>query len=157
TGNSLASFLLGLPQDAQRIGGNVTGDFYWHNYSYYVQDTLHATKKLTVNLGSRWDYISPPTQYPGLGSFDWNTGKYYFDRPNPITHQPPNRRRGFVEPDYRGYQPRVGIAYQLTPNTVIRSSFGLFDALYGSNLQGLSGVEANWPYAFPQTIAGLNT
>jgi hypothetical protein len=157
TGDPLASFLLGLPQDAQRIGGNVTGDFYFHNYSYYVQDSLHVSKKLTLNLGLRWDYISPPTQYPGLGSFDWNTGQYYYDRTNPITGQPANIRRGFVQPDYRGFQPRLGIGYQLNSNTVVRSSFGIFNGMYGSNLQGLTGVIANWPFAFPQTIAGLNT
>jgi len=156
-GDALASFLLGLPQDAQRIGGNVTGAFYFHNYSYYVQDSLHVSKKLTLNLGLRWDYISPPTQYPGLGSFDWNTGKYYWDRTNPITGQAANIRRGFVQPDYRGLQPRLGIGYQLNANTVVRSSFGIFDGMYGSNLQGLTGVIANWPFAFPQTVAGLNT
>ena len=157
SGNALASYLLGLPAGGQRVGGTTWANTYWHNYSYYAQDTLHASKRLTLNLGLRWDYQSPPVMYPGMGTFDWNTGNYYFDTHNPATGQAPNIRRGLVPPDYRGYQPRVGIAYQVTPKTVIRASGGTFLALYGANLQALGGVEGNWPWASVDNVTGLNT
>lgn len=35
-----------------------------------------------------------------------------------------------IKPDYRGIQPRVGLAYSPTKHTVIRSGFGIFDDHY---------------------------
>ncbi|MGA8274581.1 MAG: TonB-dependent receptor [Candidatus Sulfotelmatobacter sp.] len=36
----------------------------------------------------------------------------------------------YINPDYRGFQPRIGFAYAPTKSTVIRSGFGLFDDHY---------------------------
>jgi len=156
TGDAMASFLLGLPFSANRIGGPTEWTFRFHSYSWYVQDTFRANAKWTFNIGLRWDYISPMDVTPGLGTFDYNTGKYYFDHTNPITHESPNLRSGGTEPDYRGYQPRVGIAYQLTPKTVVRASFGIFNDIFGANQQSPTGTSGNWPYSFPQTLASVN-
>ncbi|MGH9328389.1 MAG: TonB-dependent receptor [Terriglobia bacterium] len=157
TGSSLASFLLGLPLDASRQAGITGGHFLFHNYSLYLQDTFRATPKLTLNLGLRWDYISPPMETPGLGTFDWNTGTYFWDTTNPITGAPANIRRGLVPPDYNGWQPRIGVAYALTPKTVVRSSYGIFDNIFGSNQQSYTGSRGDWPFAFEQSLGGLNT
>ena len=35
-----------------------------------------------------------------------------------------------IRPDYRGFQPRIGLAYSPTKHTVIRSGFGIFDDHY---------------------------
>ena len=156
TGDAMASFLLGLPFTANRIGGPTAWTFRFHTYSWYVQDTFRANAKWTLNFGLRWDYMAPMNVSPGLGTFDYVTGRYYFDHTNPITNQPPNLRSGGVEPDYRGYQPRVGIAYQLRPKTVVRASFGIFDDIFGANQQSPTGISGNWPYSFPQTLASVN-
>ena len=156
TGDSMASFLLGLPFTANRIGGPTAWTFRFHTYSWYVQDTFRANARWTLNFGLRWDYMAPMNVAPGLGTFDYNTGQYYFDHTNPITSQAPNLRSGGVEPDYRGYQPRLGIAYQLSPKTVVRASFGIFDDIFGANQQSPTGISGNWPYSFPQTLASVN-
>jgi hypothetical protein len=156
TGDGLASFLLGLPFSANRVGGPSAWTFSFHSYSWYVQDTFHFTSKLTFNYGLRWDYMAPMYVSPGLGTLDFNTGNYLFDHTNPITGEPANLRSGGVQPDYRGYQPRFGIAYQLTSKTVLRSSFGIFDDIFGANQQSPTGTAGNWPYAFPQTLATAN-
>ena len=135
TGDGLASFLLGLPFSANRVGGPSAWTFAYHSYSWYVQDTFRFNAKLTFNYGLRWDYIAPMHVSPGLGTLDFSTGNYVFDHTNPITGQPANIRSGGVEPDYRGYQPRFGIAYQLTSKTVLRSSFGIFNDIFGANQQ----------------------
>ena len=157
TGNALASFLLGLPLSASRLGGDTGGNFVYHSYSLYFQDTFRATSKLTLNLGLRWDYLAPPSMLPGIGVFSWNTGQYSWTTTNPITGAAPNIMPGVIPANYHGFQPRVGIAYSVTPKTVIRSSFGIFDDLFGSNQQSLTGTRANWPYAFTQSEGGLNT
>lgn len=157
TGDGLASFLLGLPFSASRVGGPSAWTFTFHSYSWYVQDTFRFNAKLTFNYGLRWDYMAPMYVSPGLGTLDFDTGNYLFDHTSPITGQPANLRSGGVQPDYRGYQPRFGIAYQLTSKTVLRSSFGIFDDIFGANQQSPTGTAGNWPYAFPQTLASANT
>jgi Carboxypeptidase regulatory-like domain len=158
SGNSLASFLLGLPYTASRFAGPPTGYLLWHAFNGYLQDTYRASSKLTLNLGLRWDYISPPIIYPGLGTFDFITGTYVWDTTNPITHAPANIGRGGYAPDYDGWQPRLGFAYEFTPKTVFRSSFGIFDNIYGWNQQSPTGAAwGNWPYSFSQSEGALNT
>ena len=157
TGDGLASFLLGLPFSANRVGGPSAWTFTFHSYSWYVQDTFHLNSKLTLNYGLRWDYMTPMEVSPGLGTLDFDTGRYLFDHTNPITGEPANMRSGGVQPDYRGYQPRIGFAYQLASKTVLRSSFGIFDDIFGANQQSPTGTAGNWPYAFPQTLASANT
>jgi hypothetical protein len=156
TGDGLASFLLGLPFTANRVGGSTAWTFTFHTYSWYLQDTFRVNPKLTFNYGLRWDYMAPMYESPGLGTLDINTGVYLWDHTNPITGQPANLRSGGVEPDYRGYQPRFGIAYQLASKTVVRSSFGIFDDMFGANQQSPTGTAGNWPFAFPQTLASVN-
>jgi hypothetical protein len=157
TGDALASFLLGLPESAGRGVGRTTGDMSGNAYSLYVQDTFRATPKLALNLGLRWDYASPMHNSFGSGTFQWETGQYYWDLTNPITGAPANIRRGLVPPDYRGYQPRFGIAYQITPKTVVRAAYGIFSETFGVNYgQTDQGNHGNWPFAFNQTLGSLN-
>jgi len=156
TGNALASFLLGLPESAARLAGHTAGDYSDMAYSYYVHDSFRATPKMTLNLGLRWDYLSPMIDSLGSGSFEFQTGTYDWDMKNPITGAPANVRRGGVAPDYRGYQPRIGIAYTITPKTVVRTGFGVFSDAYGANQQNEESNHGNWPFAFGQTLASLN-
>ena len=165
TGYALASFLLGIPNDANREGGSKPGGGFtswlanatWNSWNWYVQDTFRMTKKLTLNFGMRWDYISPVDMTPGAGTISWDTGTYVWDHKNPITGAAPNIRQGLVPPDYHGFQPRTGFAYQISPKTVFRSSFGIFDNLYGSAQQNGQGPGGNWPYVFTQSIGSENT
>ena len=157
SGSDLASYLLGLPESAGRVIGSTEGDMFGWSYGFYVQDTYRITPKLTLNLGMRWDLAYPLRNRDGSGTFDYVTGQYYWDMTNPITGAAANIRRGVVAPDYNGFQPRFGIAYQLTPKTVLRSSFGIFDDTFGVNYaQTYQGNRGNWPFSFPQTVGGLN-
>jgi len=56
-GNSFASFLLGLPSSYQELAVQDSGK--WNNVSYaaYVQDNWRVNKRLTLNLGVRWDGV----------------------------------------------------------------------------------------------------
>jgi hypothetical protein len=158
TGFAFASFLLGAPESASRNAGDTTGFMHGNTYSWYLQDTWHATRALTLNMGIRWDYASPLINDYGLATFVWETGQYVWDKTNPITGQPPNIRRAGIPPDRNNFAPRFGIAYQITPKTVVRSSFGIFYNTFGSNyVQAQQSARGNWPFAFPQALTGLNT
>jgi hypothetical protein len=156
TGNPLASFLLGLPESAGRLAGHTAGDYSDMSFSYYVHDSFRATKRLTLNVGLRWDYAGPLIDSLGSGSFEFQTGQYLWDIKNPITGAPANIRRGGVAPDYRGYQPRLGIAYSITPRTVVRTGFGIFSDAFGATAQSEESNHGNWPFAFGQTLGSLN-
>ncbi|MBS1801354.1 MAG: TonB-dependent receptor [Acidobacteria bacterium] len=157
TGSSFASFLLGLPNSADRVGGDTSAYMHGNAYSLYLQDTLHLTKKLTLNLGVRWDYASPLINDSGSGTFVWETGQYLYNKKSPITGEPPNAPRGMFPPDYTNIVPRIGIAYALDPKTVVRSSYGVFYDTFGINYaQSQQGNRGNWPFAFPQTVSSVN-
>jgi hypothetical protein len=157
TGDPLASFLLGLPQSAGRGVGHTAGDYSDWSYAYYVHDSIHASPKLTLSLGLRWDYAGPMINSFGADNFDWVTGKYYWDIKNPVTGAPANIRRGGVAPDYRGYQPRFGVAYSITPKTVVRAAYGIFSDAFGVTGQSEESNHGDWPFAFTQTLGSLNT
>lgn len=157
TGSALASFLLGTPDSARRQIGGSLGDLSSTAYGLYVQDNWRHGR-LTLNIGLRYDYNSPPANKYGLGTFDYSTGKYVWDLPNPITNEAANIRRGGIQPDRNNFAPRLGIAWQLTPRTVVRSSFGIFYNSFGSNyIQASQSARGNWPFAFPQAVSGLNS
>jgi hypothetical protein len=157
TGHALASYLLGLPDSASRVLGNTEGDMVGLAYAFYFQDNLRLTPRLTLNLGLRYDYAQPMTNRHGSGTFLYETGQYLWDIKNPITGEPPNVRRGLIDPDRNNFQPRIGIAYQLSPKIVLRAGYGIFFDTYGTNYAHTQqGNRGNWPFAFPQSLSGLN-
>jgi hypothetical protein len=157
TGDPLASFLLGLPSAAGRLSGHTAGNYEDWTYAYYVHDSIHVSPKLTVNLGMRWDYAAPMIDSYGSSTFQWETGQLLWDIKNPVTGAAANVRRGGVAPDYRGYQPRVGIAYSVTSKTVVRAAYGIFSDGFGATGQNEESNHGNWPFSFSQTLGSLNT
>ena len=156
TGNAFASFLLGLPDSANRQLGGAVVDQTTYGYGLYVQDTWR-NGRLTLNGGLRYDYNAPPVNAYGLGTFYYEQGDYVFDKKNPITGDAATIRRGGITPDRNNFAPRFGLAYQVTPRTVVRSSAGIFYDSFGSNyIQASQSAAGNWPFSSPQSISSLN-
>src|SRR6266849_5811018 len=62
TGFSAASFLLGYPLSINRsLLLGIAGERKWE-YGAYLQDDYRVTKRLTVNLGLRYEFFSPPVE-----------------------------------------------------------------------------------------------
>jgi hypothetical protein len=162
TGNPFASLLLGLPQS-----GNMTHDPTATDASGYValfvQDDWKVTRKLTVNLGLRWDVEIPRTDRfnqlsywdPTLpspivlapGSFDPTTcpgcsdlmGQMVFVG-TPASKY--GRRQGPTQ--YHDFGPRIGLAYNPIQKLVVRAGFGLVfapSALQAAGTSGSPGIE----------------
>lgn len=156
SGNAFASFLLGLPDSANRQLGGAVVDQTTYGYGLYLQDTWR-NGRLTLNGGIRYDYNAPPVNSYGLGTFYYEQGDYVFDQKNPITGAAATIRKGGITPDRNNFAPRFGIAYQVTPSTVVRSSVGIFFDSFGSNyIQASQSAAGNWPFSSPQSISGLN-
>ena len=156
-GFALASFFLGLPSNSGRVIGSTEGDMIGEYPSLYVQDTWRATKKLTVNMGVRWDPQITMKSQIGSGTFVWENGQYVYDRKNPITGEPANAQYGLIPSDWNNIAPRFGIAYSINPKTVVRASYGIFYDVLGETAQDQQGNRGNWPFAFPQSEGSLNT
>jgi hypothetical protein len=155
-GDGFASYLLGLADSAGRVVGSTAASMTGNDYSLYFQDTFHTTKKLTLNMGIRWEAAPPLINKYGNATFEQETGQALWDIKNPITGQAANARRGLIEPDWHNFSPRLGIAYQLMPKTVVRASGGIFFATAGDTDQYEQGDRGNWPFAFPQSVSALN-
>lgn len=117
----MASFLLGFPTlIAHDYTQNWPGER-GSEVGIYFADDWRATKRLTLNLGLRWDYFSPYSEVSNRwANFNVNTGKIDIAGRNGV-----DKYVG-IEPYYMNFGPRFGFAYQLLEHTVLRGGFGLF-------------------------------
>jgi len=121
-GNTFAAFLLGSVSNAEFTQAVTTWLPRWWSHAWYIQDDFKPFPNVTLNLGLRWSYESPyNTKYGGHSQFDPNAI-------DPIT----GRRGAILHPkgplssrDLNNFQPRVGLAWQIKPSLLFRSSFGM--------------------------------
>ena len=173
SGHSTATMLLGYPMEIRRGSGSVFPHARVFASQGYFQDEWRATSRLTLSLGLRYEFANPPYDRDDqLGNLlierDEATGAYsgtlLWASTNPLVdpvtgeaNQPPRRMdfgRSLQVSDYNNFAPRVAIAYQVTPRTVIRSGFGIF---YNSTfVQELQDKRKFWPY-LPNQVFNPNT
>jgi hypothetical protein len=156
TGQSFASFLLGLPSTANRIVGQTDLDLRQFLHHIYIQDDIKVKPNFTLNLGLRWEYDQWPHHIRGrLSGFDTITGQLFWASTNPITGEGPNVRPQVADPRYKNFAPRVGFAYRILPKTTLRSSYGIF---YNSNFSWeWSNSRGGWPFSVSDNLSALNT
>lgn len=120
-GDAAASFLLGY---ATLIGHDYTLNWPGQRGSeigLYFADDWRITKKLTLNLGLRWDYYTPYSEVANRwANFNIASGKIDVAGQNGVG------QNADVQPYYKNFGPRFGFAYQALSHTVIRGGFGLF-------------------------------
>ena len=155
-GLGLATFLLGDVTNYSRYVSTSTNAKESQKIIFtYVQDTWRVTPNLTLNLGLRWEIYFPETvNGAGQGGFaDLTTGAFR------VAGYGPYDTAMNVQKDFKNLAPRVGIAYQLDPKTVIRTGYGrsfdigVFGTLFGHV------VTQNLPVLANQSLtnSGANT
>jgi hypothetical protein len=141
-GFGFASFLIG---DVNQASVSEPDNTYGRRKSVplYAQDDIKVTAKFTLNVDLRWDFNGRYHEKYGHWS-DFNTSAV-----NPVTSQPGALEFATSGSDsfeakqyYHNFSGYVGGAYQLTPKTVARASFGVF--YVPLNLNTYSGI----PYGF---------
>jgi hypothetical protein len=146
TGEPMADMLLGLMSATEGQVGAPIASFRQNYIGLYLQDTWKITRKLTMNWGLRWEYESPfmdkndaivnvdfrwdnskEPVFVRAGTGDLNQGFPQFPAP-PTWQLVRDGRfgRGAARPDRNDFGPRVGLAYQLNPKTVLRVSGGVY-------------------------------
>jgi hypothetical protein len=135
SGNSIASLLLGNPTSGTDA---INVETFWssHYWAPFVQDDWKVNKKLTLNLGVRWDFFPAETERHNQGNYAFNMTAV-----NPINSEVsvPGYGQILGGVTYLGVngnpratyaltkaniQPRVGLAYALDSKTVFRAGFG---------------------------------
>ncbi len=146
-GSDLAAFLIGDAAMFQRFDVYINDQYnYQKRAAFYVQDSWRVTPKLTVNYGIRWDLIFPET-VNGLGHGGFASIASGGIR---VAGAPGIGTNGNQSMDYTNIAPRLGIAYQVTPSTVVRAgggttydTVGYFGTLFGSALSHNLPVQAS--------------
>jgi len=133
TGLSYADGLLGYVQQGQ-LSNVYFIDQRLFMASVFVSDDFKASRKLTINLGLRWDFAAPAVEGKNhLSNFDpTGAGTLLKATDGSLSD------RSLVNPNYKNFAPRLGLAYQLDSNTVLRAGYGIFYQMferYGSEDQ----------------------
>ncbi len=134
TGSDLADFILGVPDTVSIDFGNA--DKYLRGWSYdaFINDDWRLKPGFTLNAGLRWEYSAPLTETQNrLANLDvapgfTEAGQVVAGEPTgPITDQ--SYPRSLLRPDFRGLEPRIGIAWRprATSPLVIRAGYGIYD------------------------------
>src|SRR5579863_1878212 len=120
--SALEDFLTGFPSTASIQLGSPQRHLTTWNYALSIQDDWRVTPKLTLNLGLRYDYITPVRESNDLlGNFDPSLGLLQ------VGKQISSPYNG----DHKDFGPRVGVAWDITGKgtTVVRAGASvIFDA-----------------------------
>lgn len=150
SGDPFADFLLDMPNQS-RLSAIHTNDYQRRATSFFIEDTYKFTPKLTLNVGVRYDYVTPVWEsnnhgaalnpITGVLNLDNYQGTFptatqaQINRGILTVNNQANRYFG-VQPDYKDFGPRVGFSYLATPSTVFRAGYGIY---YGAEQLGLYG------------------
>lgn len=138
-GHPFASFLLGIADYSSRTSANPWRGFRTGSVAGFVQDDIKVTRKLTLNLGLRWDQFYPLTEvYDRLAIFDPNLA-------NPDAGGLPGAvtfagtcsfcvgRHRYTDLHHKNFAPRFGFAYSLNNKTVLRGGYSIIYTNGGAN------------------------
>jgi outer membrane receptor protein involved in Fe transport len=182
TGDPLASALLGLPTQIRASVPDVGFiDFHTSTLSGYVQDQWAVKRNLTLSLGVRYDYVTRAVGNNGTfqSGPDLETGEWLLaleDMPpvcNPNGTTPPpclpaplsqitagdrirvtGERNSILPPIKDNIGPRLGLAWQINPRTVLRTGYSLlWDSMVSRSQYGQHQFET---WGWPQT-SGFDT
>ena len=146
-GNSIAAFLLGAPTGLNAtlvpqssVDYNAFPIYMFKYYAPWIQDDWKITRKLTLNLGFRWDLNMPAVERYNRATYGFNP-----TAANPVTARVDKTKLlngtnllgglGFVggsngntpyKFDKKDFQPRIGFAYSINDKTVLRGGFGRY-------------------------------
>jgi hypothetical protein len=133
----LVDFMTGA-RSSYELNNYVIVDYRQRMHFAYVQDDFKMSRKLTLNVGLRYEFATPQWETNNhLANFDPGTNSLITAKSGSLYD------RALVQPRHKYFAPRFGLAYQILPKTVIRSAYGIsyvhFNRLGGENLLSYNG------------------
>ncbi|HKE04760.1 MAG TPA: TonB-dependent receptor, partial [Blastocatellia bacterium] len=120
TNRAVGDLLLGLPSQLALTSFTVMDQGQDMQF-YFIQDDYKITSKLTLNLGLRYEFATPPREKNNnFANFDPVTGTMIFAKDGDIF------ARSLIHPDRNNFAPRFGFAFSPTSRWVIRGAYGVF-------------------------------
>ena len=147
---NISDFLFGA-RAAYQLSNITLAQYRQRMYFGYLQDDFKVSRRLTLNLGVRYEYATPQWERD-LHQANYDPAK------NALVPAPGGSiyGRAQVHPDRNNFAPRVGFAYNVTPKTVIRSAYGIsyvhFNRMGSENL-----LAENGPFFVRVTISQLTS
>jgi hypothetical protein len=170
TGLGFADFLLGIPQTTNVAAPNPPRDFRGNLLGFYAQDQFKVSRKLTLNAGVRYQLLG--AYYPLSGTmynFDPGTGTLVIpdgglNRVNPqfpqnipivLASKVGYPARSLVRSNDFSIEPRIGFAYKVLSNTVVRAGYGIYaNTIYGQLGQKMQGGPFGGAVTYTNSISG---
>jgi outer membrane receptor protein involved in Fe transport len=159
-GSALATFLLGEATSISRyVSTSTNASERQKRWFFYGQDTWRITPKLTLNYGLRWEIYFPETvNHSGNGALlNLDDGNLHVAGIGGVSSDMD------VDNSYKNFAPRLGIAYQVTPKTVVRMGYGrsfdigVFGSVFGHTVTQNLPVLANQNLNAPSKTTGVFT
>lgn len=143
TSDAFESFLLGYPSTFQRFQFLGIPKEYEQDVFAFAQDRWRITPKLTLSLGLRWELYTAPYARRGDGAnFNLNTGLLMVAGLGNVD------RYTNINTRTNNFAPRIGIAYQFNPKTVVRAGYG---RSYFPNFFSIQ-ISHNFPVDYAQSL-----
>ena len=181
TGNAMASFLIGVPDNGERRNNLKLPQNGWVN-GVYVGDQWKVSSKMTVNIGLRYDWDIMPTLAPNVtqsnitGSFNFRNGTYVLAKaaaglgscatlkaapciPGGTLpdHVVVGTSNSLINNHYGDIQPRVGISYQIDPTRVLHIGYDRAYDNWSAIMQMTQNEGALWPSFGLDISSALNS
>jgi hypothetical protein len=119
--NNFASFLLDQPSDGGRDIAAYFPALRGRQFFAFLQDKWQVNTKLTIDAGIRWEFYPPPAPRFSAGFSNYNPDNNTLELAG-VGSVPMNLG---LQTSYKYFAPRLGIAYRLNSDTVIRTGFGV--------------------------------
>jgi hypothetical protein len=136
---NLADFMLGL-RAQYALSSVLVADLRRQMHFAYLQDDWRIGSQLTVNLGVRYEYSTPYWEKNNiLSNFDPAANAMVLARDGSIAE------RALIDPDRNNFGPRLGFAYTINPQTVVRGGYGIsyvhFSRAGGGDILPINGPQ----------------
>ncbi|OLE50907.1 MAG: hypothetical protein AUG51_25745 [Acidobacteria bacterium 13_1_20CM_3_53_8] len=146
TGSALASFLLGLPAVKQRQAGIPQMQLRQWYADAFVQDSFQLTHNTTIQIGLRYEYMSP------LVDIRYANTNLVFENGKPFVFVGGQQGfpAGLMKANKLNFAPRFGISQNVPRyGIVLHAAFGIFYTPVDMNTW--CNQRHNVPYVFPET------
>src|SRR5262249_51909510 len=145
TGLGVASVLLGYPATITRgIINDFPSNRIWQTF-FFAQDDFKVSRKLTLNLGLRYELYFPVADaHDNQSNFDLSIARV-------VLANRGGNSRSLVKLDKNNWAPRFGFAYTLRPKTVVRGGYGI--SYYPDKFGATGGtLNTNYPFITLQSL-----